>query len=277
MIIPDELKAAYRSGRLMVFVGAGASMSVQWTTNGTVSCGPSWGELVNKAADLLGVANPALLRARGTDLQILEYFKAKYGNHQKLTNWFHTNMRPPDADLAKSRIHEELAAMEKCRLIYTTNYDDFIERSFGLRNRRCKVVVREADMASPEMTEVVKFHGDWDHPDAMVLSEADYQRRFAFEEPLDYRFRADILNRIVLFVGYSFTDANVAYLFHRVNLEHKSRPGLGSGQRAYVTVTEPSNFEKELFQRRGVGLIPLRLESMTDDVVQALRAIRGVQ
>jgi hypothetical protein len=51
------------------FIGAGASMAVTWG-DVTVTRGPSWEEMVDEAARLLGVAEPDLLRIRGTDLQI---------------------------------------------------------------------------------------------------------------------------------------------------------------------------------------------------------------
>ena len=76
MICPIDLKRLYRERRVIPFVGAGASMSVTW--EGGKRRGPSWGEMVNEAARLLG-ADPDLLRVRGTDLQVLEYFAIKKG------------------------------------------------------------------------------------------------------------------------------------------------------------------------------------------------------
>ena len=72
MTCPGDLRRLYRERRVIPFVGAGASVSVSW--NGGSKHGPSWRELVDQAATLLG-ADPDLLRLRGTDLQILEYFR----------------------------------------------------------------------------------------------------------------------------------------------------------------------------------------------------------
>ena len=86
MELPAELKNIYRDGRLLPFIGAGISMSITWKLNGERKRGPSWKELVDQAARLLEFENPELLRARGTDLQILEYFQAKR-ERAELTNW----------------------------------------------------------------------------------------------------------------------------------------------------------------------------------------------
>src|ERR1700753_3822988 len=157
---PDELKSVYQSGRLIPFVGAGASMAVSW---GSGKRGPSWSELIDEAARKLGFDNPNLLRVRGTDLQILEYFKLKkHGSFTALTNWLVTEMKPPDGALNNSPIHRELTELKRCRLFYTTNYDDFIERAFALRGRPYRKVAVEADMASesePNSADIIKFHG----------------------------------------------------------------------------------------------------------------------
>src|SRR5690242_16804435 len=112
---PTQLKDHYQSGRLIPFIGAGASMAVEWETDGKKRRGPSWTELVNEAARKLGFDNPDLLRVRGTDLQILEYFGAKsHGYFAGLTNWLYAEMNPSDDALRASIIHERLSKLELC-------------------------------------------------------------------------------------------------------------------------------------------------------------------
>jgi hypothetical protein len=271
---PDELRQHYHHGRLIPFVGAGASMSVDWMVGTTPTHGPSWSELVDRAAIELGM-QPRLLRVRGTDLQILEYFRLT-NQIALLTNWLVREMAPPDAALRDSPIHDALAALTNCRLIYTTNFDDFIERSFGLLGRRCRVVASEAEMASSGADcEIIKFHGDLNHPQGMVLSESDYERRLAFTTPLDFRFQADVLNRAVLFIGYSFRDQNVAYLFRLINERFDSLPHSNTGRRAYIVVPEPSRFEIELFRARNIEVIPVSADNITGDIASLLSELRA--
>ena len=97
MTCPQDLRRRYHEGRVIPFIGAGASMSLHWVVDGEQRRGPSWGEMVNQATTLLGFEDPDLARVRGTDLQILEYFKLKYGGQMaKLTNWLSRLMNPPD-------------------------------------------------------------------------------------------------------------------------------------------------------------------------------------
>ena len=276
MFIPPQLRKLYEDGRLLPFVGAGISMSVAWTQEGIRRRGPSWSELVDEAARQLGFEMPELARIRGTDLQILEYFKVKnQGEFAKLTNWMVKNMSAPDDALRDSTIHRELALMDKCEVFYTTNFDDFLERGLAVHGRQCDVVASEADMGlRTSGCEVVKFHGDLNHPNMMVLSESHYEERLAFKAAMDYRLRSDVLGRAVLFIGYSFRDPNVSYLFRLVNEQFKTLPISLSGKRAYIATPDPSDFEISLFDQRNIEVLATSGSDMTDGITELLRAIR---
>jgi NAD-dependent SIR2 family protein deacetylase len=164
-------------------------MAVKWPADGSERHGPSWAELVDEAARKLGFEKPDLLRVRGTDLQILEYFRIRQqGSFAALTNWLYKEMSPPDDALEKSLIHRELAKLERCRIFYTTNFDDLLERAFKLNKRPYRRVAVEAHMyGSTEQyaCEIIKFHGDLEYPDRMVLSESDYQRRLTLQSDME--------------------------------------------------------------------------------------------
>ena len=174
MTCPGDLRRLYRERRVIPFVGAGASVSVSW--NGGSKHGPSWRELVDQAATLLG-ADPDLLRLRGTDLQILEYFRIVKGNLAPLTNWLSGEFASAtDDDILASPIHAALVQLDRCSIYYTTNYDDFIERALNKVSRKAQIVSSELNMSHDRsFVEVVKFHGDFNTPEAMVLSESHYK------------------------------------------------------------------------------------------------------
>jgi hypothetical protein len=284
---PIQLRDLYLAGRLIPFVGAGISAGVTWTDNAGDHAGPSWGKLVDKAAEIVGFGEPDLLRARGTDLQILEYFRIKrHGETAELTQWLTTALNPPDDVLAASAVHRALAAMNLSTLFYTTNYDSFIEDAFRLHGRANHRVVTEGDIADAVSAiaaggphcEVVKFHGDLLHPKAMVLSERDYESRLRLTEALDHKLRHDLLGRAVLFLGYSFRDWNVAYLFRLLNDEQGNLPASSNGRRAFIVVADPSDFEITLFNERNIEVIPIdgtrRSEEISSLLAQLIEAPR---
>lgn len=270
-----ELKRHYQNGNLLPFVGAGVSVSVEWEDGDRTRRGLSWDKFVDQAADQLGF-RPELLRMRGDSLQILEYYRIRRSGLGSLINWLMTEMRAPDDALLASSVHAELAQMQECSVFYTTNYDDYLERAFQLHGRAVKRIALEDHMGSARgATEVVKFHGDFDWPDKMVVSESDYLERLAFNSPMDWKLRSDLLGRAVLFLGYSFRDSNVAYLFHRVNELFERLPLSGSGRRAFIVIPDPSDFEESLFQRRNIEVIPVSRQSMSDDIAEILQELRS--
>lgn len=274
-MVPVELKRLYRQGRLIPFIGAGVSQSVEWEKDGLPKRGLPWQELVNGALKMLGFEDPDLLRVRGTDLQILEYFRIKKNGLAPLTNWLYAEMEAPDEALKASKIHRRLAELTECEIYYTTNFDDFLERSFNLYGRSCNVVAIEAHMGTKkDVCEIVKFHGDFNQPERMVLSESDYEQRLSFTSPMDLRLRSDMLGRAMLFIGYSFRDPNVAYLFSLVNKQLHELPSSMTGHRAYILVSDPSDFEYQLFKARNIQVISVDGRCVTKEIEGFLAELR---
>lgn len=277
------LRARYLEGRLVPFIGAGASMGVSWEDNGVERSGISWAALVDQAARLLGYDDADMLRVRGTDLQILEYYTAKKdGQTAELRNWIGKTFSAPDDVLAASPVHLALAKLVKCHVMYTTNYDDYIERSLSLAGGPAKAVAVERHLAEVlkadaegqgATTQVVKFHGDLNNPERMVLSERDYDKRMRLENVEDRRLTADALGRAVLFIGYSFRDANVSYLFRLLNDTFGRLPVDTTGRRAYILIADPSDFEITLYRARNIAVIPIRSDYKTDDTAAILEGL----
>lgn len=278
MICPLDLKKRYHEGRVLPFLGAGVSMSVCWNVDGKELRGASWEELVEQATKMLGFSEPSLARVRGTDLQILEYYRIKNaGQSAPLMNWLLRKMSPPDDAVERSDIHKALVALNNCKIFYTTNYDDFLERAFQLSGRAHRVVAVEAHMGSNSgsETEIVKFHGDLNNPEQIVLTESQYEKRLRFDSALDTKLRSDLQGRVLLFIGYSFRDPNVSYLFRLSKTLLENQAGAFPGVRAYITVPEPSEFENELFKERGIEVIPIRASRITQDIAELIGELRA--
>lgn len=213
----DQLLQAYRSKRLILFVGAGVSMGLGL---------PSWRQLVDHMAKELGF-DPDIYRTFGGELTLAEYYRITKGQIGPLRSWMDREWHSPTTDISTSRIHE-LIATSHIDLIYTTNYDRWIERAFDCHNRSYTKVANVGDLSavSSDRAQIIKFHGDFDDDSSIVLDETSYFERLEFESPLDIKLRSDVLGRSVLFIGYSLSDINIRYLFFRLaNLWKKSSRG----------------------------------------------------
>ena len=102
-----------------------------------------------------------------------------------------------------------------------------------------------------------------------------YLTRMKFENPMDFKLRSDILGRAVLFIGYSFRDPNVNYLFHIVNRLFNALPDSYSGRRAYIALPEPSEFERRLFHKRNIEVIALPSVDRAASVARLLDEMRS--
>ena len=72
---------------------------------------------------------------------------------------------------------------------------------------------------------------------------------------MDLKLRSDLLGRTILFIGYSFSDPNVSYLFHVVQRMLRELPDTLRAPRAYIVLADPSDFERKLFAARSIDVI----------------------
>nr|WP_241557959.1 SIR2 family protein [Falsirhodobacter deserti] len=98
-----------------------------------------------------------------------------------------------------SSIHDLIVSLD-FPLIYTTNYDRNLEVAFGLHGRSFAKIANARDiaLADSQSTQIVKFHGDFDDDESLVLTESDYFSRLSFDSPLDVKFRSDAMSRTVI-------------------------------------------------------------------------------
>ena len=226
-------------------------MIVDWTLGL-----PSWRQLVDHIAKELGF-DPDIYRTFGSDLTLAEYYRVTKGHIGPLRSWMDREWHAVSTDISKSRIHE-LIATSDFDLIYTTNYDRWIETAFKHYNKPFSKISNVGDLVTmvQGQTQIVKFHGDFDDDSSIVLDETSYFERLEFESPLDIKLRSDILGRSVLFIGYSLTDINIRYLFFKLaNLWKKSSNGPPQPT-SYVFSTKPNLIQEATLDQWNIKMIP---------------------
>src|SRR5690606_19541756 len=153
---------------------------------------PNWDAFLARLGEPLGL-DERELKDRGTDFRLLtEYVRLERGSIAALHDWMHRDWRVGDDALRASATHRAIVELD-FPLVYTTNYDHFIERAYELHGRRCNKIVTAVDFAraDPALPTIVKFHGDLDDVETLVVAETDYFRRLAFQDPLDIKLSAD--------------------------------------------------------------------------------------
>lgn len=200
-----KLAAAVREKRAILFAGAGVSMSVGL---------PSSAELLAHMQRDLGLDDRP---ARWSYQTLAEYYRLQHGSIGPLRSWMDRTWSVSADRVQNSEIHDLIVGLE-FPIVYTTNYDNNLELAYQLHGKKYVKVANTCDIVNADngLPQIVKFHGDFDDDESLVIAETDYFKRLAFETPLDTKFKADALGRTLIFVGYSMSDLNIRLTLYRL-------------------------------------------------------------
>lgn len=248
----DEILSAYRNQNLILFVGAGVSKNLGL---------PTWDSLISHIAQELGY-DPEIYKSFGDSLALAEYYRVINGGIGPLRSWMDTNWHTSNTDVSNSEIHKLIANLD-FPIIYTTNYDRWIEKSYEFYNRPYIKVASVSDIPkiTDGLTQIVKFHGDFDDDKTIVLDESSYYERLEFESPLDIKLRSDILGKSLLFIGYSLTDINIRLLFYKLAKLWKRNNDGAAQPRSYIFTHRPNPIQEKILEQWGIRMITSRESS----------------
>jgi SIR2-like domain len=246
----DAIKLLIKQKKLIPFIGAGLSMNLGL---------PSFSQLIDKIAEELGY-DPAVFKLNGNNLQLAEYYVAVKGAIGPLRSILDRSFDPTDEQIKNSKSHTRLAQMN-LPVLYTTNYDNIIEKSFELLNKPVCTIANIDDISSApdNATQIVKFHGTFSDDESLVLTESSYFERLSFESAIDIKLRADMLGKCLLFIGYSLDDVNVRYMLYKLfklrqQVKNSRTRNLPS---AYLTTFGSGEIQKTLLAQWNVTIIEL--------------------
>ena len=254
--VPDDLVALVAERRVIPFVGAGFSAGLGL---------PQWEALLRRLSEEVDSTvsfDEILQMTNGDYLQVAEYLYIKSDKRIGPLRHVIEGLLGAIQDPVKSAAHVELVNLGAPQ-VYTTNYDDLIERTYRGLGIPVSVVALPKDVANSDYdrTQVVKYHGDLRHENTLVLTESAYYRRLDLESPMDLKFRSDILGRSVLFMGYSFRDVNIRLIWFKLMQMMQDIPP-DDRRASYMLKLGPNPVQDALF--RDVGLHPITLDPNGD-------------
>lgn len=196
----DLYARSLANGSASPFVGAGLSMQAGY---------PSWRQLVrdmaedigldaSKEDDLAGVVQYFLNKAGKTRTRLARAIGVHFGEEKPI---------PP--------VFRILSRLPLTRL-WTTNYDTLLERAYRERRKLLDVKSRDKDVTSENPFAhafLYKMHGTVEHPGEVVIAKSDYESYRRKHPGLLQLLTGHLISRHILFLGFSFTDPNLSYLF----------------------------------------------------------------
>ncbi len=230
----ELIHRANSQNKLVIFAGAGVSLD---------SGVPSWGTLVNMLHNELG--EEKLEPDYMISPQLFFHSRDKKEYNEKIREILKYNKVKPNP------IHDKILDLEPLHII-TTNFDDLLEQAQQAKNKTYQIIKRDSHLPYSQSHQLlVKMHGDLEELN-MVLKEddyLDYSKNFPLTEAL---VRFVFASKLVLFVGFSFSDPNLKQILKRVRnvLREDFQP-------AYLfTLEKPSFIQREYFKKKGIRIIP---------------------
>lgn len=195
---------AVEAGDAAAFVGAGFSRAAGYV---------DWKGLLKEIAEDLGLSLD-----RESDLvAVAQFHLNKQGNRAKLNQALIDEFT---RSTTLTRNHYLLTRLP-IDTVWTTNYDELLERAFEAAGKNVDVKVTQENLAQSKRGRDVilyKMHGTITQPHDAVLTKDDYEgydkRRSLFIENL----KGDLISKTFLFLGFSFTDPNIDYVLSRIRV-----------------------------------------------------------
>jgi hypothetical protein len=156
-------------------------------------------------------------------ISIAQYHFNEKQNRSGLNRVLIEQLSPGHAPTDNHRILARLPI----KTYWTTNYDKLIEDSLKAAGKipDVKYTLDHLKLTKPKRDAIVyKMHGDIDHPDEAVLTKDDYERYQSTRGQYVTALSGDLVAKMFLFLGFSFTDPNLDYILSRVRISLHGKP-----------------------------------------------------
>lgn len=239
--VPKTLLDDFVQNRIVPMVGAGFSKNASIPEGITI---PDWNEMGRRVGEYI----PDYQYTNAIDA--LSLFEAQYSRVkliELISDMLHINeIRPADTHRSFCSLFFDT--------ICTTNFDFLLEQTLQESQRPYAVVVSEERLSinTNEKTRLVKLHGDFNHPDKMVITEKDYDLFIENNKILATYIANMFITKTLFLVGYSFEDVDTRSIFQIVHerLGNLARP-------AYIVLVNANPIDISRFERRNIKVINL--------------------
>lgn len=259
-----SLAEAVARKKVILFAGSGISTGLGLPTSK---------ELLNRLSTGLDLDSGEFM-TMGELRELAEYYLLEKGSLAGLRDLLDGEWHHAGIDISKSHVHRLIIDLD-FPIIYTTNYDRWLEHAFDSRSVPYTKIVTVRDLLDikPLATQIIKFHGDFDDVNSLVFAESAYLQRLELESPLDIKLRADILGKSILFIGSSLTDINLRFLLYKLTKVWNSDEHVQDRPRSYFFMAKPNAVQERILRSRGIVSIAAETEDPTRSLEQFLGAL----
>ena len=249
----EKLLNKIRNNEVVLWVGAGFSKYAGV---------PMGAELVQKIKSSATQSEKELLSHYNTLPEVAEEF-VKMRNNKK-TELFSIikNALQVDINVSDLYVHNSLKNIPQIQTIITTNFDDLFERAYG---NDIEVIIRDESIATAfssinsDKVKLFKIHSDFTNPDLIIITKSDYLKFFDSDifRPLWTEIKSIIAKKSIFFVGYSFEDPNIQFIFDKIIDK------LGQfGNECFLAIPQLPEYKQAYLATKNISYIPMSAEEI---------------
>lgn len=230
------IKEAENKNRLVIFVGAGTSISAGI---------PSWSQAIDEILEKMDDS----IKNSEDFLKVPQYYYNEYGKNNYVA--LMREIFKYKKNLCPQNIHKKILDF-RAKYIITTNYDTLLEQSAEDNYQVVDVISHDKDLSyGIAEKKIIKMHGDFEH-DNFVLKEDDYLRYSETFRLIETYVKSLISGNVILFLGYSFNDPDLKQIFSWV----KEIIGNDKPQSYIINIDEDFSLAKySYFQNFGIKIL----------------------
>lgn len=198
-----------RQGNTTILIGAGLSKAAGFV---------DWKGLLKDLATEIGLR----IEDENDLISIAQFHKNYKQNRNKIDEKIVNEFTDKDIETENHRIIARLPF----NTIWTTNYDNLIEDTHEKYHKKVDVKSEVDDLffnRDNRSCILYKMHGDKDRPSKAVLLKEDYEKYYYTHEPFVALLNSELITKSFLFVGFSFTDPNINYVFGRLTHRYSDK------------------------------------------------------
>jgi hypothetical protein len=233
-VVPQELSQQMSKGNVVLFVGAGLSIGAGL---------PGWGALIRPLAERIGYKGNDLLKGA-------QYYENRKGR-VALVSYLRDEL--DTANFEPTENHYLLTQLP-VNTVFTTNFDNLLERAYRRAGRMINLVVGAEELALWDKSRVnlVKLHGTCERPNSIIITERDYNTAYRRNTLILQQLNSLLATQTFLFIGYSVSDPDFNQIYDQLRIDlgqHQRRP--------YLVTFDLDEFKEEDLEQRGYGVISL--------------------
>lgn len=177
--------------RISLFLGAGGSCDAGY---------PNWADLFKPFAKELGTP----LNESTDYYKLAQYYSNNFGAaelRKRINERINRNK-------CESPLLEELIDIGFSN-IWTTNFDNAMERNYQKKEILTNKVFRDSDFSNIDINKrinIFKMNGDVTNLEGIVATQSDYEQYTDTHRIMLMFFKRELISSTFLFIGYSFTD-----------------------------------------------------------------------